>query len=47
LWAIVAYFAFGAIVLLSRVLFPKPKVAAPTEAKADPANEEQELAKAA
>lgn len=24
-WAIVAYFALGAVVLLSRILFPKPK----------------------
>ena len=31
LWAIAAYFALGAVVLLSRVLFPKPKTLAPAE----------------
>ena len=48
-WAIAAYFALGVIVLASRLLFPKPKVAA-ADAVADevtPANEERELAKAA
>ncbi|HET8750467.1 MAG TPA: PspC domain-containing protein [Sphingomicrobium sp.] len=46
-WAIAAYFALGAIVLLSRVMFPKAKAAAPVEAQVEPANEERELANAA
>jgi phage shock protein PspC (stress-responsive transcriptional regulator) len=29
LWAIVAYFALGAVVLLSRLLFPKAETSAP------------------
>jgi phage shock protein C len=50
MWAIAAYFALGALVLASRLLFPKPKVetasAAATEQTAS-ANEQQEFAKAA
>ena len=48
-WAIVAYFALGAVVLASRMLFPKPKVAQAREdfADATAANERHELAKAA
>ena len=50
MWAIAAYFALGAVVLASRLLFPKPKVetesAAATEQAAS-ANEQQEFAKAA
>ena len=47
-WAIAAYFALGAVVLLSRVLFPKAKSAAPVvETQVESANEERELAKAA
>lgn len=49
MWAIIAYFAVGALVLTSRLLFPKAKVAAveavPVEASA--AEEPQEFAKAA
>lgn len=52
-WAIVAYFALGAVVLASRLLFPRPRAAAPaipqqahgTDAPA--ANEQRELAEAA
>jgi phage shock protein C len=48
LWAVVAYFALGAVVLGSRLLFPK---AAEVETVADqlatPANEQRELAEAA
>ena len=49
LWAIVAYFAVGAVVLASRLLFPKPGTAA-VPAASDvnaPANEQNELAAAA
>ena len=48
LWAFGAYFALGGAVLLSRLLFPKPKaeVAAET-ARPEPANEQAEMAKAA
>ena len=49
MWAIVAYFAVGALVLTSRLLFPKAKVVAagqvPVEVPA--AEEPQEFAKAA
>lgn len=51
MYAIIAYFALGAVVLASRLLSPKPKVRdVVAEAKADkpaPANEQRELAKAA
>ena len=47
--AIGTYFALGAVVLASRLLFPKPKAdavqVAPNEAA--PVNEQRELAKAA
>ena len=48
-WAIVAYFALGAVVLASRMLFPRPKpVQAPEQfAASTAANERHELAKAA
>jgi len=46
LMAIAAYFALGAAVLVSRLLFPRPKNVAPVE-QAEPANEERELKKAA
>jgi len=44
-----AYFALGAVVLVSRLLFPRAKAvkAVGTQAEAAPANEQQELAKAA
>lgn len=43
------YFALGAVVLASRLLFPKPKnlVAAYESAQAAPANEQREMAEAA
>jgi phage shock protein PspC (stress-responsive transcriptional regulator) len=42
------YFALGAVVLASRLLFPKPKSAnAPATAEPAAANEQRELAKAA
>lgn len=48
-WAIVAYFVLGAVVLASRLLFPKAKVAAAETATERPsaANEQRELASAA
>jgi phage shock protein PspC (stress-responsive transcriptional regulator) len=48
LWAIVTYFALGAVVLGSRLLFPK-KSAVIAEAKVEPVafDEPQEFAKAA
>jgi phage shock protein PspC (stress-responsive transcriptional regulator) len=48
-WAIGGYFALGAIVLLSRLLFPRPKASVTaTSAGADQTiNAEHELAKAA
>jgi phage shock protein C len=51
LYAIIAYFALGIVVLASRLLAPKAK-AAKVEAEmktvaAEPANEQRELAKAA
>lgn len=48
-WAIVAYFALGAVVLASRMLFPKPKPVQAAEdfARSTAANERHELAKAA
>jgi phage shock protein PspC (stress-responsive transcriptional regulator) len=44
-----AYFVLGAAVLTSRLLFPKPKIAAAATEEADlsPANEQCELANAA
>lgn len=51
MWAIVAYFVLGAVVMLSRLLFPKARaVAAASEtvtAQSGPANEQRELAEAA
>lgn len=42
------YFALGAVVLVSRLLFPSPKVEAPVERQqAEPANEHSEMANAA
>jgi phage shock protein PspC (stress-responsive transcriptional regulator) len=42
------YFALGAVVLLSRLLFPKPKLDAPVaRERLEPANEQRELADAA
>jgi phage shock protein PspC (stress-responsive transcriptional regulator) len=42
------YFALGAVVLLSRLLFPSPKAEAPADRQqAEPANEHSEMAKAA
>lgn len=48
LWAVIAYFALGAVVLGSRLLFPKAK-AGDAEVNADQAaaNEQREFAKAA
>jgi len=47
--AIGAYFALGAVVLASRLLFPKAKAidAEMVKSEAAPANEQRELAKAA
>jgi len=49
LWAVVAYFALGAVVLASRLLFPKAKseVAVADAVGASPSNEQREFAKAA
>jgi phage shock protein C len=48
LMAIGAYFALGAIVLLSRLIFPKAKMeGVGVNEGAAPANEQRELAKAA
>ena len=51
MWAIIAYFAVGAVVLASRLLFPRPKAAetvgAAAAVDAPAANEQQELARAA
>jgi phage shock protein C len=49
LWAFGTYFALGAIVLLSRLLFPRGKASASTAEAGRPlvANEQRELAKAA
>ena len=49
-WAFGAYFALGAIVLASRLLFPDRKASAKLSVEqpaAAPANEQNELAKAA
>jgi phage shock protein PspC (stress-responsive transcriptional regulator) len=45
--AIGTYFGLGAVVLVSRLLFPKPKAAVAVKAEAGAANEHRELAKAA
>ncbi len=45
--AIGTYFALGAVVLVSRLLFPKPKAFVATAAQATAAHEHHELAKAA
>jgi len=49
LWAFGAYFGLGAVVLLSRLLFPRPKASASiaSNERPTPANEQRELAKAA
>jgi phage shock protein PspC (stress-responsive transcriptional regulator) len=49
MWAIIAYFAVGAVVLASRLLFPKAKSEPAVEQPAtiSAANEQRELAKAA
>ena len=44
--AIGTYFALGLVVLVSRLVFPKPKATAAT-VEAAPVNEQRELAKAA
>lgn len=48
MWAVIAYFALGAVVLASRLLFPKAKTAS-VETAGEPAvaNEQHEFAKAA
>jgi phage shock protein PspC (stress-responsive transcriptional regulator) len=47
-WAVIAYFALGAVVLGSRLLFPKAKAAnAEMNAGHAAANEQREFAKAA
>lgn len=47
-WAVIAYFALGAVVLGSRLLFPKAKTAdAKVKADQAAANEQREFAKAA
>jgi phage shock protein C len=47
--AIGSYLTFGAVVLASRLIFPKPGTTASTEADREPApaNEQRELAEAA
>lgn len=45
--AIAGYFALGAIVLLSRLLFPKAKKVAQPVKRSEPANEQREFAQAA
>ena len=52
MWAVIAYFALGSVVLASRLLFPKktaqqPAVESRPEATINMAEEEPELAKAA
>lgn len=48
MWAVIAYFALGAVVLASRLLFPKAKAAnAETAGEPAVANEQHEFAKAA
>jgi hypothetical protein len=45
--AIGTYFALGAVVLVSRLLAPKPKATAQVKSEAAPEAEHRELAKAA
>jgi phage shock protein PspC (stress-responsive transcriptional regulator) len=45
--AVGTYFALGAVVLVSRLLFPRPKATMATSAQSAAANEHHELAKAA
>ncbi|MES2137758.1 MAG: PspC domain-containing protein [Pseudomonadota bacterium] len=49
MWAIVAYFALGAVVLASRLLFPKAEAVKAETASVQPTahNEQRELAEAA
>lgn len=47
LMAFGAYFALGAVVLASRLLFPKPAPVVALETQSSAANEQRELAKAA
>ena len=47
LWAFGAYFALGAVVLASRLLFPTRRAERDEASAAIPANEQNELAKAA
>jgi phage shock protein C len=49
MWAVIAYFAVGAVVLASRLLFPKAKSEdlAEQQQPVSAANEQRELAKAA
>ena len=47
LWAFGAYFALGAVVLASRLLFPTWRAELDEASVAIPANEQSELAKAA
>jgi phage shock protein C len=47
-WAIGTYLALGLVVLASRLIFPKPKSPEPQKrSETNPANEQQEFAKAA
>jgi phage shock protein PspC (stress-responsive transcriptional regulator) len=46
-WAVGAYFALGAVVLASRLLFPKAKASTPAQTQVAEQEEEHELAKAA
>jgi hypothetical protein len=50
MWAVVAYFALGAVVLVSRLLYPRPKAAKIVEQPVEtpePQTEEPELPLAA
>jgi phage shock protein PspC (stress-responsive transcriptional regulator) len=48
IWAIGTYLALGMVVLASRLIFPKPKSPEPQKrSDVDPANEQQEFARAA
>ena len=49
MWAVIAYFAVGAVVLASRLLFPRTKseTVAEQPAVVSAANEQREMAKAA
>jgi phage shock protein C len=46
-WAFATYFALGAVVLVSRILFPHRDEVRPASVTVTPANEQNELAKAA